>query len=334
MNINNNYIKLESELIHHRINCNHSHILCPYNFCSCICCICNYCYGCQCICHQLKTKTTRNNLDTNEINNISTKAPLFNYSNELYFKDKYQIKNDIDNISYDNNSNLKSENSNRALFHDKLNFKTESIKNCGHSRSLSELSIRNNKINNEYLTNNKKKHYSRSYMSDFYKYNNLYKRQYYNPSTERENLLTKDRFKNNDNFTSIKGDKSEEKYLKKNDSLILNYDNYYKKTIDINNNNKNVIEDYYNIKNLNNYRKKNKYRSYLNSIKKKDKIIDNLIKNKKRKDVYINLEPNKNKLKTKTENYIKYTDKNIYNNNDFFSDRNTIYNNMKEIKIV
>ena len=321
---------MKSELTHHRINCNHSHILCPFNFCSCICCICNYCYGCQCICHQLKTKTTRNKLDINEINNISTKNPLFNYSNELYFKDKYQFKNDNDNISSDHNYNLKSESSNRALFHDKFSIKTESIKNYGHSRSLSELSNRNNKINNEYLAKNKKKHYSRSYMSDFNKNSNLYKRQYYyNPSTERENLLTKDRFTNNDNFTSYNRDKSEEKYLKRNDSLILNYDNYYKKTIDINNNNKNVIEDYANIKNLNNYPKRNKYRSYLNSVKRKDKIIDNLIKNRKRKDVYINLDSNKNKPKIKTENYSKFTDKNNYNNNDYFSDRNTIYNKYK-----
>ena len=331
MNIGNNYITLQSDLNHHHMNFNHSHILCPFNFCSCICCICNYCFNCQCICHQLKNKTTRNIIDTNNINsinNIATKTPLSNYSNNLYYKDKSQFKNDIYNISPEN---INPEYLTKKLFQDKLNIKSDNknIKNYGHSRSLSEISMRNTKKNNEYLNiNNKKKYFSRSYMNDFYNNNNLYKRAYYNPSTERENLLTKNRFNNNDNYISINGDKSEEKYLKRNESSFLNYDNFYKKTIELNNNND--IEDKNN-KYLNNYHKKNKYRSYLNSAKKRDKIIDNLIKNRKRKDVYLNLEQNKNAVKSNNVHKMINKNKNYenkdFNEDNYFCDKNKISNN-------
>ena len=123
MNSDNYFANCQSERNNNYMNYNHIHIICPFNFCPCICCICNYYLDCQCLCHHIKNKTTRNNISCY---NISTKTPLSNYSNSLYLKDKYKNKIDVYNISPIKNNNERKKSINqkyltKRLFYNRLN---------------------------------------------------------------------------------------------------------------------------------------------------------------------------------------------------------------------
>ena len=343
MNFDNNLANYQSERNNNYMNYNHIHIICPFNYCSCICCVCNYYLSCQCLCHQIKNKTTRNNISLNNCNNISIKTPLSNYSNGLYLKDIYKNKNDIYNLSPNKNNNERKNSINqkylaKRLFHNRLNKSFHNKeRRYYHSHSLSDINNMGRTIGNEshrYLTN-KQRFFNKSYLSDFYKTDKNFKENNYNynPSSERDNILAKNIFKEDGKYLNIKEDKSEDKNYPRKD--VLNYDNYYKKTIDLNNNiNKKGINKKY----LNNYfQKRNKYKSCLNSAEKKEKIM-NMINNRKRKDVYLSLDTNKNSLNLNKENNKNYEtfkkeNKNIYDNNAIkYIDKKERMNNYKDNK--
>ena len=307
------------------MNYNHNHILCPFNYCSCLCCICNCCYGCQCLCHQVQNKTTRNNYSESNTSNMSTKTRLSNYSNKVYIRNKYTNRNDIYNLSQNKNNLKKISLSNnylcKRIFQERLNKYPENKNNkLVHSRSLSQLSnIRNRKGNKDYSYNSEK-NFNKSYVNEFYRNKSLY-----TPFTERQKILIQNKkFKWNDKYINIRGTCSEEKNISKGEKI---YDRFYNPKNDINNNHFSKYEEEQNLLHPNNYFEKNrKHRSCVNSANKNDKIIDTLINNRKRKDIYINLEPNKNLLLQKTNNNkeselledeydFNYNNINDYNNN-------------------
>ena len=298
------------------MNHNHVHILCPYNFCSCICCECNYYLSCQCKCHKLNNKLTLNDIPFNNCNNIN-KTQLTNYSNDiLYNKERFQNNERNYNNSphiYNNKRNNKDIASKRLiqikLNKDQDNNNKYKYSSC-HSRSISELNYNTNIVEKINLPE-RNGYYNKSYMNNFYDHRNSY----YNPSSERESMIARKRCNSNGNdkyYMNIRGDRSEEKIMRKKDEDFLNFDYPQTKTIDINKNNKDDINKKY----LNNYnQKRNTDRSYINSVEKRDKSLDNII-NRKRKDVYIQLDLNSN---MKNHRYTRNNDNNDidYKRNDY-----------------
>ena len=315
MNVNNNLTITQPEISQNCISHNHVHILCPFNYCMCICCICNCCYGCRCKCHKLKNKASRNNILKNIYNNITTKTPLSNYSNNIYKREGFQYSDDDYNNTPHNykNKRINKESLSKILIQNKLNKNPVNQNNeyGGHSRSLSDVHFMGNTIGNDNYQNlsERNKYLNRSYMNNYYKN----RKTYYYPSTERESILIKNRIHNYDNnYLSVRGKRTEGKNIrnKEGEGSFLKYDYFQKKTIDLNMNRdkENNKENHFN-----NFRlKNNKYKSYLNSCRKKSKIIDNL-NNRKRKEICINLEPNQNLRNHKNEHSIE----NFIKNNGF-----------------
>ena len=343
MNICNNFITSAQELNNQPMNYNHNHLLCPFNYCSCLCCICNCCFGCQCLCHQLHNKTTRNNYSTNNTTNISSKTPLSNYSNKIYQRNRFKNNNDIYESSPNKNSleqiNLNNNNISKRIFQERLTKYPENknTKIFSHSRSLSQLSHirnrnRNENINYSYHT---EKNFNKSFMTDFHRNNNRNKNVYFIPSTERQKILNnKYNYNDNDKYINIRGTGSEEKNIIKTQKI---YDDRFNlKANDFNNKNYISSENEQNILNSNNYFKKNgKYRSCLNSASKNDKIIDSLINNRKRKDIYLDIDPNKNLFQQNINNNNKKNEllekENNFINNDFSNNKLNNSNERKNI---
>ena len=302
------------------MNHKHVHIICPFNFCSCVCCVCNSYFGCRCKCHKLNDKIAINDISNKNFDNISNKTPLPSYSNRIFYnKERFQK----DNGNYNNsphNYNNKSNNNDNC----KLNKVTENLNNNKysnyHSRSLSELNPIESITEKKNLAE-RDRYFNKSNMIDFYKNNN----DYYNPSSERESIYGRKKFNDKDNIImKIRGDRSEEKAIRKKDGDFLGFDYPQIKTIDIK---KNDYEDF-NKRYLNNdYHKKNKDKNFFNSAENKDKSLDN-INNRKRKDVYIqlDLEPH-----SKNQKYKQSFD--YLSNNDFNYNQDNVNDDVEKDKI-
>lgn len=313
------------------MNCSHVHFICPFNYCSCSKSVRNYFYSCRCKCHRMKSKTQRNNLS---LNNEITKTPSSSYSKNIFQKQLYQKKYD-DYICpnkkiHNTKCSLDDDYLLKRLTNDKLNKNHFNTKFLRNSRSMSGIYNTKNTFSNE----DKDKLFERSYMGDFYSFNNNgFKRSYYSPSIEK---LTKNKFNYDKNYRSLNGERSEDriKQLKREQvqrneaiqktSFNDNYNDYNDNNIGINYYNdikrkvqegerKKLIKSY--------YQKKPKFRNYLNSSEK-NKNKEDIIINKKRKDVYISLEPNKNEFKQDLSEYEK-------NNNDIYKN----YGNYKDFNI-
>ena len=341
MNTNCNLMTSHSGMDSFLLNCSHVHCVCPFNYCSCSKAVSNYFYSCRCKCkcHRMKNKTTRNILS---LNNEITKTPSSNYSKRIFDKEFYQKKYDdyispnkkIHNTkcSFDDDYLLKRLNNDRA---NKSNFNTKFMRS---SRSMS--GIYNTKSPFSIDDKDKDKLFKRSYMGDFYSYNNnAFKKSYYSPSVDK---LTKNRLNYDKNYRSLNGERSQDrirqikkepllnnevirrtsfnKYINDNYNDRSNGFNYYndiKRKVEEGRNNK-YIKSY--------YQKKPKFRNYLNSSEKNKNKEENII-NKKRKDVYISLEPKKNKYEQDFNNY-EQNDNYIHNNYGNYKDFNT--NNINE----
>ena len=306
MNLGKNFITSRSEMNQHYMNNNHSHIECPYNIYSCNCCIFNNCLGCQCLCHQFKSNKKRNNISTDFSNNNSpTKTLLSDISNSIYIRDNPNNKNDnFCNISQsiineENNNRIKKNILTKKLFQGSLNrsHENKNEKNYGQSRSFSEVNIIKKTIGNEDSNNlNNRGYYNKSYMNDNYKNHKKYKDSYYNTSNEKDNILKTNLYNEKEYNNNIKRDRAEEKGPLRRNCSFLNYEKYYKNTIDLNQINLKDVDGKERNENLldNYFQKRNKHKSYVNSSKKIDKIKDNLDKIKQRKDNYIDLNKNNN----------------------------------------
>ena len=341
MNTNCNLMTSHSGMDSFLLNCSHVHCVCPFNYCSCSKAVSNYFYSCRCKCkcHRMKNKTTRNILS---LNNEITKTPSSNYSKRIFDKEFYQKKYDdyispnkkIHNTkcSFDDDYLLKRLNNDRA---NKSNFNTKFMRS---SRSMS--GIYNTKSPFSIDDKDKDKLFKRSYMGDFYSYNNnAFKKSYYSPSVDK---LTKNRLNYDKNYRSLNGERSQDrirqikkepllnnevirrtsfnKYINDNYNDRSNGFNYYndiKRKVEEGRNNK-YIKSY--------YQKKPKFRNYLNSSEKNKNKEENII-NKKRKDVYISLEPKKNKYEQDFNNY-EQNNNDIHNNDGNYKDFNT--NNINE----
>jgi hypothetical protein len=294
----------------------------------------------------MKNKTPRNILS---LSNEITKTPSSNYSKSVFDKEFYQKKYDdyispnrkVHNTkcSFDDDYLLK------RLNNDRTNKNHFNMKFMRSSRSMS--GIYNPKSLFSFEDLDKDKQFERSYMGDFYPYNNnAFKKSFYSPSVDK---LSRNKLKYDKNYRSLNRERSQDGIKQMKREPLLSYDiiqrtsfNKYKKDNFNDYNDSNIGTNYYNnikrkveegkikkyIKSY--YQKKPKFRNYLNSSEKNKNKEDNII-NKKRKDVYINLEPNKNKYEQDLNNYDQNKN-DIYNNNGSYKNFNTNNNNENDIE--
>jgi hypothetical protein len=196
----------------------------------------------------MKSKTTRNMLS---LNNEITKTPSSNYSKNIFQKEFYQKKYDnyissnkkIHNTksSFDDDYLIKRLNSDRA---NKNHFNMKFMRN---SRSMSGIYS----PKSTFSIDDKEKQFERSYMGDFYPYNNnAFKKSFYSPSVDK---LSRNKLKYDKTYRSLNRERSQDGIKQMKREPLLSYDiiqrtsfNKYKKDIFNDYNDSNIGNNYYN----------------------------------------------------------------------------------------